>query len=429
MTGYYYMKNNSFDWFKLDNAAKIFPGQNSRSWSNVFRIAASLKQEINPEILDKALEATLRRIPSFNVRIRRGLFWYYFKKNPNTLKSLPDVKNGCYRINFRENKGFLFRLYYRGNRISVDVYHALCDGYGAAVFLSTLVGEYLRLSGHEVVYNQFVLDVNESPKASEVEDSYGRYADSKVPYDRKDSWVYHAVGTKMPMHMCNYLVGFMSFKQLHAVCKQYGVTVTEFLAALLLDVHYRKQLREKKKQKEVSVQIPVNLRKAFPSETLRNFVLCLRVKINPNLGEYTFEEILRSVSLQLRLANDPKLINSLMTQNMKLERNPLTKYLPLDIKNIGVSIAFLITGEQTTTTLISNLGSIAVDESVAKHIDHFMLFTGPGKLNPGRCGVVSFGDKLAFTFSNCYKESDIERDFFTRLVKMGVHVKIESNRD
>ena len=28
-----------------------------------------------------------------------------------------------------------------------------------------------------------------------------------------------------------------------------------------------------------------------------------------------------------------------------------------------------------------------------------------------------------------YKESDIEREFYTRLVKMGVHVKIESNRD
>ena len=28
-----------------------------------------------------------------------------------------------------------------------------------------------------------------------------------------------------------------------------------------------------------------------------------------------------------------------------------------------------------------------------------------------------------------YQESDIEREFFTRLVKMGIHVKIESNRE
>lgn len=342
---------------------------------------------------------------------------------------MPDIKNPCYRINFKENKGFLFRVFYRGDRINIDVYHALCDGYGASVFLFTLTGEYLRLTGEEVQYNQFVLDTKESPRDSEVEDSYSRYADSKVPYDRKDKWVYHAKGTKMPMHMTNFTVGVMSFKEIHSVAKSYGATVTEFLAALLMDIHYRKQLREKKKQREICVQIPVNLRKAFPSETLRNFVLCLRVKMDPNLGDYTFEEIVRSVSLQLRLANDPKLINSLMTQNMKLERNPVTKYLPLPIKDLGVAVSFLITAEETTSTLISNLGAIRLPESVEKHIEKAMLFTGPGKVNGARCGVASVGDKLAFTFSNCYEESDIERDFFTRLVKMGIHVKIESNRD
>jgi NRPS condensation-like uncharacterized protein len=423
------MKNNSFDWFKLDNAAKIFPGQNSRAWSNVFRLSVQLKQKIDPEILAEALKATLKRIPSFDVRIRRGLFWYYFEKNPNEPTVLPDIKNPCYRIKFRENDGFLFRVFYRDDRISVDVYHALCDGYGASVFIFTLVGEYLRLTGEDVSYNQFVLDVKDSPRDCEIEDSYSRYADSKVSYDRKDKWVYHAKGTKMPMHMTNFTVGYMSFKELYAVAKGYGVTVTEFLAALLMDIHYRKQLSENKNQREICVQIPVNLRKAFPSETLRNFVLCLRVKLNPNLGEYTFEEIVRSVSLQLRLANDPKLINSLMTQNMKLERNPVTKHLPLALKDMGVAIGFLITAEQTTSTLISNLGAIKLPESVEKHIEKAVLFTGPGKVNGARCGVMSIGDKFAFSFSNCYKESDIEREFYTRLVKMGVHVKIESNRD
>ena len=423
------MKNTSFDWFKLDNAAKIFPGQNSQSWSNIFRLSVQLKKEIDPDVLSQALKATLERIPSFNVRIRRGLFWYYFEKNPNEPEVLPDIKNPCYRIKFKENNGFLFRVYYLGDRISVDVYHALCDGYGASVFIFTLVGEYLRLQGEEIDYNPFVLNVKDSPRESEIEDSYSRYADSKVPYNRKDKWVYHAKGTKMPMHMTNFTAGIMSFKELHAVAKGYGATVTEFLAALMMDVLYQKQKAENKKQREICVQVPVNLRKAFPSETLRNFVLCLRVKMDPNLGDYTFEEIIRSVSLQLKLANDPKLINSLMTQNMKLERNPVTKHLPLVIKDLGVAIGFLITAEQTTSTLLSNLGPVRLPESVEKHVEKAILFTGAGKVNGARCGVVSIGDKLAFSFSNCYKESDIEREFYTRLVKMGVHVKIESNRD
>ncbi len=423
------MKSNSVEFLRLDNAAKIFPGQNSRSWSNVFRVGIELKEEIDPEILRIALDKTLKRIPAFSMRIRNGFFWHYFEKNPKPCPIMPDIKNLCYRINFKENNGYLFRLYYRGKRIAVDIFHSLSDGYGGTVFMSTLAGEYLRLKGKEISSNEFVLDVEENPHRSEIEDSYNKYAKSKVKLPRYDKWVYHSVGTKLPRHMSNYIIGIMSFEEIHAISKSYGVTVTEFFSALLLDIHYRKQLRESKKQKEVSVQIPVNLRKAFPSHTLRNFVLCLRVKINPNLGEYTFEEILKTVSLQLRMANDPKLLDAMISQNMKIEKNPFLKLTPLFIKDFCVNIGFIITGERETSALISNLGAVVLPEEMYEHVENFFFFTGPGKLNAARCAVVSLKDRLVFTFSNCYEESDIEREFFTRLVKMGVHVKIESNRE
>ncbi len=421
------MKNNSYKWFPLDNAAKIFPGQNTRSWANVFRLGVQLKESIDPEVLKKALDKTLKRIPGFNVIIRKGAFWFYFERNENSCPVMHDVKNHCYRIDFKENNGFLFRVFYHGKRINLDIYHAVSDGYGGAVFLSTLTAEYLRLKGHSISHNQFVLDVNGQPEAEELEDAYNRYASSDAKYDRMESWVYHSIGTKLPMHMCNYTIGIMSFKELHAICKGYGVTVTELLAAILLDIHYRKQLKENKKQKEVSVQIPVNLRKFFPSRTLRNFVLCLRVKIDPKMGEYTFEEILKSVSLQLRLVNNDKFVNSLMTKNLKIEKQA-GKYIPLPVKTLGVAIGFGITAEQTTSALISNLGPITLPEDMTEHVEGFFFFTGPGKVNGARCGAVTCGDSLAFTFSNCYKEGDIEREFFTRLIKMGVRVKIETNR-
>ena len=89
----------------------------------------------------------------------------------------------------------------------------------------------------------------------------------------------------------------------------------------------------------------------------------------------------------------------------------------------------MLTGEQTTSALISNIGAVRLPREMQEHINKYMFFTGPGKLNGARCGVITVGDKLVFTFSNRYEESDIEREFFTRLVKMGVHVKIESNKD
>ncbi|MFI3140823.1 MAG: hypothetical protein R3Y27_00775 [Clostridia bacterium] len=423
------MKNN-FEWFKLDNAAKIFPGQNSSSWSNIFRIGIELKNEIEPALLEAALKTTLKRIPNFDVRIRRGAFWYYLEKNPNEAFVEKDIKNHCYRIKFKEDKGFLFRLYYHQNRIAIDTYHVLSDGYGASVFLSTLAGEYLRLKGLEIGSNEFVLSTKEKPTHEQVEDSYMRYANSKFTANKREKNAYHFEGTKEKKHFCNYTIGIMDFNQVHEISRSYGVTVTEFFSALLLYVHYLNQLETKKRKKQdLTVQIPVNLRKAFPSKTLRNFVLCLKVRINPNLGDYSFEEILKIISLQLKLANDSKIMNSMMSQNLKIEKNPVAKFLPLPIKNFGIALSFLFTAEKNTTTLISNLGAIQVPQEMENEIEKYMFFTGPGKLNGARCGVITFNDKLAFTFSNCYKESDIEREFFTRLVKMGVHVKIESNRE
>ena len=42
---------------------------------------------------------------------------------------------------------------------------------------------------------------------------------------------------------------------------------------------------------------------------------------------------------------------------------------------------------------------------------------------------MSYGDRLVFTITSTVEETDIERLFFTELVKRGIPVRIESNRD
>ena len=63
------------------------------------------------------------------------------------------------------------------------------------------------------------------------------------------------------------------------------------------------------------------------------------------------------------------------------------------------------------------------------HIEKAFLMPGPGVRNAVRCGLATVGDKLVLTIAGIHKETDIEREIFTKLVKMGFHVKIESNRD
>ena len=51
------MKNAMFDkeWFKLDNAAKIYPAARSSRWNAVFRMAVVMKEEVRPDIDRKSV--------------------------------------------------------------------------------------------------------------------------------------------------------------------------------------------------------------------------------------------------------------------------------------------------------------------------------------------------------------------------------------
>ena len=417
------------EWFRLDNAAAIFPGQNTKTWSNIFRFCLELKEPVDPERLSEALKRVLPRFPSFDVKIRRGFFWFYFEKNETEIPPInPDINNPCHRVKFNENDGFLFRVYYYGNRISVDTYHAIADGHGATVFTCTLVAEYLRLSGADISYNDFVLDINEPATKRELEDSFKINANSTAKINRRSKFVYHSGETKLPRHMLNITSGIMDFDSLHALTKSKGVTVTEYLAALLLDIHIKKQRASGGKQREVCIQVPIDLRRRYNSITMRNFTLCMRVVIDPNLGDYTFEELLKEVSLQLKLSADNKKLNALMTANMNIERNPLLKAIPLPIKNLGVAISFMVTGEQTTTALLSNLGKLTLPDGMNEYIEKAMLMPGPGVRNGSRVASVTYNNKFVITFADAFEQTDIEQQFFTHFVKKGIHVKIESNR-
>ena len=422
------MADIPFEWIPLDTAGQVFPGQNSAEWANVFRLTVSLDREIKPDILSSALESTLDRIPSLKVRMRNGFFNNYFEVNRETCPISHDIKNFCYRIDYRENNGYLLRVYYNGKRISTDFFHALCDANGASTFIFTLVGEYLRLEGVNTETEGLVFDVREQAVGEEYEDAYLRYHGKDAGASLTDPKVYHRKGTPMAPHTCNYTTVYMSFNELHRLSKEYGVTVTELFAAIMLDIMLKKQRLEGKVRKPVSVQIPVNLRKFFPSGTLRNFVLCVLVRIDGRKKEYTFPEILESVSAQLRSVNNKKAHGAYISSTVKLSYKAL-RPVPRVIKNLSIKIGFTFGAEYSTSVLISNLGALSLPDSVKEHTQALIFYTGPGIVNGARCGVACIGDRLAYTFSNRYREDDIERDFLAKLSELGIETVVETNRD
>lgn len=414
-------------WFRLDNAALIFPGQNTNQWSNIIRMSVDLTVTVEPEVLKQALTDILPRFPSMDVRLKNGFFWYYFEKNFAEPIVMPDSNNQCIRIKYRENNNYLFRVFYYENRISIEVFHALTDGYGCAVFLNTLAAQYLRLKGFSISCGGMVFDISEKPKPEELEDSFIKNATRGAKMPRGTHDVYHKSGARMPAHTFHIINGYIPVDKLKQRAASYNATITEYLTAVLLKIYLDFQKEEKRRQKEVVIQVPVNGRKFFDSQTLRNMSVCYTVGIDPNLGDYTFEEIIRQTSLYLRYVNNKKTLGAMFNNNVQLQNSALLRLLPLFIKTFGISLSFHFTAEKTNTALITNLGVVKIPDDMKPFVKNYIFMPPGGRLNGGRLGVVSFENTMTVSFADIYYQTDVEREFFRFLIKDGIPVKITSN--
>ncbi len=424
-------KKGSHGWYPLDLSAIVYPTLQRRDFSSVYRLSMLLKEEIQPDILQKAVDITLPRFPSYKVAMRKGLFWRFLEPNnrpgPFVQK---DVRNFCMPMPFKTNNRYLIRFYYHGRRIALEVHHSLGDGTGGMYLLQTVTANYLRLLGHSISNQYFVLDIDQEPHPEELEDAYMRYSNAKVCPPRATEKAYRIRGTKEPFYTYHVIDGIMKSEDIMRVASGYKCTVTEYLNAVLLYALLQKQKADKPfKERPVKLAMPVNLRRFFPTRTLRNFITMIYPSIDPRLGDYTFEEIIRQVHHYMRYYINEKFLRGDITTNAATQRNPLIRIVPLFIKDFVVRTFYSRVQDRNSSAGLTNMGAIKVPEDMIPFIDRFDVYVGIPFSSRTNCAIISFQDTLTVNFGSCIRESEIERLFFCKLVEDGIPVTIESNRD
>jgi len=98
---------NKLSWRRLDNSAKIFPMSTGEKYSTVFRLSVILKEEIKPDVLQKALIQTLDKYQLFKVKMKLGLFWYYLEHNAKMPIVEEEKDYPCKYINPKKNNRLL----------------------------------------------------------------------------------------------------------------------------------------------------------------------------------------------------------------------------------------------------------------------------------------------------------------------------------
>ncbi len=417
-------------WFRLDNAALIFPAIMRRDWNNCFRLSVTLREPVDPDCLARAVADLHDRFPTFFVRLRRGVFWYYLDDVRTPVCVQPEYAYPLTHMSRSQLRRSCLRVLYYGSRIAVEFFHSVTDGTGGLVFLENLTARYLYLKyGVAVPAEGPILDLDEPPRPEELRDCFPLCSGPRAfvaPEDR----VAHLRGTPEPDGFRHLTTGIVDTDALLRTAHRYGVSVSAFLAAVMAEAVSRLQAERlpERRWRPVKITVPVNLRKMFGMDTLRNFALAVNVGFDPRLGAHSLEEICAQMGHQLSAQATPQRMAANIAANVNPQRNPVLRVMPLSVKSFVMRLVYRARGERGGCLNLSNLGVAEVPAAMMPHIERFEFIIGVQYTYPNNCSLVSCGGSTYINMIRSIREPDLERLFFSRLVELGVGVEIESNQ-
>ena len=414
-------------WTRLDNASIIYPSCRTRKYATIYRLVATLDETVSADLLDRALKNMMKRFPGFGYSIDKGFFWWFLRR----LENDPTVAHtGPMRpFSFRKNGGYLFKVGFEDNRISLDVFHALTDGTGAMTFLMSLTAEYLRLRyGIEIPAGKWVLDPAEEPCDEEMEDSFDRFSGTKGSLD-KESRAWQIPGHEELPGVLNDIRVSLPVGEVRAKASELGCTVTEFITAVMLQALQKVRTEDNALGASpfIKVEVPVNLRPLFGSRTLRNFSSYVHLGIDVRNGDLPFRDILEEVRLQKRLYAHPHRLTTRVAANVALEDNLAIRAIPLFIKKPVINLLNSLKGDNYCTHTFSNLGGITLPEPMQEHVRDLDFILGRPKKRAGSCACVSIGNNLNINFSRKIAEHGFEDEFVRIMEDMGIRADVRSS--
>lgn len=415
------------NWFRLDNAAMIFPPISNKLCPSTFCLSATLDVKIDKEILEKSVNEVLQSEDTFRVRLKKGIFWYYLEENNKKPIIEEETQKQMEFIDYRKGDNFLFRVTYYENRISVTFFHALTDGTGGLYFLKQIVYRYLVNSGIKVKTEDLVKDIDMPTTNEDKDDMFLKIKHKNKEKKIGEQRACKLYGTPFKHFGTGIVYGECAIDEVKKLAKEYDTTITGYLCAVYLYSMYKAYLENKhKKNKMLCVSVPINIRKRHPSQTKRNFTLVIRIAYDFKNGA-TFEEVAASAAKQLKEKLTTNQIDAQIRFNVSAEKNFFIKIMPRFLKNLVLKIAFHIRGTRQETTDLSNLGNIELPSSMQKHVKNIRFTLHSTKDLQKSLAMTGYNGKLYFSFARRHVETDAEKYFFRMLSGNGVKCTVTSN--
>ncbi len=409
--------------YKLDAVGTLYPMIMTKDFQSLFRLECTLFEAIDKDVLQQAVDIAFLRFPYFKICLKKDKFRYVFEDNDRPFIVKENDGDVLNVIDFEQNNGHLIELSYKGDKVILEVFHAVTDANGACVFLKSLIYHYIAIKYGDVKNDGQVLE--------------GLFDGDETEYE--DAQFTHRKKTQKGKVKVGKMIGATAFcprgeyhgnkgfdvtslvvdaKSLHTIAKEKGLSVTQYLSAVATFT-VSKLYKEEAQNKNIVIFIPVNLRKRFKSKTMRNFVTFAKCTYPVKDVDADFLTIAKAMQKELMDNTTDEELQKRINFSTLLERLFITKYMPLPIVK---KLVYLSNkgGKQSQTFILSNIGVVSLPDGAEKYVKDFTLLLNTSVKTPRNIAVATFNNRARISFTSRLKNKEVETAFMQQLKEDGV---------
>lgn len=419
------LQRDNKKWYKLDNAALMYPLVARGESISIFRVSALLRDPVDPVELQYAVNDIAARFPTICGSVKNGFFWPFIDRPtiPITVKPQTKVPGRPMKVDSRRSQ---IRVNYIGNQISVEFFHSATDGTGGIIFLNSLLRRYFQRLGYEIDCTN-CFDYRDIPSLEEIRDNFAAVTVKKNPppcpkpvKSKKLNGTLQRGGKYVTVR------GVMSAGQLKTVAKQHNATVTEYLGAVqLLALNRLAAVTNSPENPPIRVLIPVNLRRIYDMETIRNFSSYIFYQYN---GQNDIDEVIDDIRKQTEEQMTDDYFRGMVSFNYNNGNSPLLKIVPLAVKRfvLGCIVSGRGDGVVNCSTL-SNLGVVKAPKQFDDLVLRYDFMLGKPAKKTNNFAVATYNDTCVISMTSPFVERDCEMYFFRKLAEAGIDIAVESD--
>ena len=419
------LQRDNKKWYKLDNAALMYPLVARGESISIFRVSALLRDPVDPVELQYAVNDIAARFPTICGSVKNGFFWPFIDRPtiPITVKPQTKVPGRPMKVDSRRSQ---IRVNYIGNQISVEFFHSATDGTGGIIFLNSLLRRYFQRLGYKIDCTN-CFDYRDIPSLEEIRDNFAAVTVKKNPppcpkplKSKKLNGTLQRGGKYVTVR------GVMSASQLKSVAKQHNATVTEYLGAVqLMALNRLAAVTNSPENPPIRVLIPVNLRRIYDMETIRNFSSYIFYQYN---GQNDIDEVIDDIRKQTEEQMTDDYFRGMVSFNYNNGNSPLLKIVPLAVKRfvLGCIVSGRGDGVVNCSTL-SNLGIVKAPKQFDDLVLRYDFMLGKPAKKTNNFAVATYNDTCVISMTSPFVERDCEMYFFRKLAEAGIDIAVESD--